>query len=70
MIKTLFSLPIRLYKIVLSPFLPRACIFEPTCSEYALLAIDKFGPIKGGALAAKRILKCNPFHHGGDDPVP
>jgi uncharacterized protein len=70
MIKELFILPIRLYKWVLSPFLPRACIFVPTCSEYAALAIEKFGVVKGGCLAVKRILRCHPFHDGGIDPVP
>ena len=70
MINKLFILPIRIYKWVLSPFLPRACIFAPTCSEYAALAIEKFGVAKGGLLALKRVLRCNPFSAGGIDPVP
>lgn len=45
------------------------CRFRPTCSEYAILAIKKYGTIKGGLISAKRLLKCNPFHPGGYDPV-
>jgi putative membrane protein insertion efficiency factor len=52
-----------------SPMLPSSCRFTPTCSEYAVDAISKYGPLKGTSLAARRILKCNPFHEGGFDPV-
>ena len=64
----LFAL--RLYKRFLSPLLPPACRFYPTCSEYAMQAIEKYGVIKGGWLAVKRLSKCHPFHPGGYDPVP
>lgn len=70
MIKYIATWPIRLYKMLLSPFLPRACIFQPTCSEYSLIAIEKYGVIKGALLSVKRILRCNPFTTGGYDPVP
>lgn len=55
------------YKRWLSPWLPRACRFSPTCSEYARLAILKFGPWKGSWLATGRLLRCQPFHPGGID---
>lgn len=61
---------IRLYQIFLSPLLGRNCRFAPTCSSYAIQAIDKHGAIKGTRLAVIRILKCHPFHPGGYDPVP
>ena len=57
-----------LYKRFLSPLLPRACRFEPTCSEYAYGAILKFGPWRGSLRAAGRLLRCHPFHPGGIDP--
>ncbi|PMQ01923.1 MAG: membrane protein insertion efficiency factor YidD [Dictyoglomus sp. NZ13-RE01] len=61
---------IKFYKNFISPFLPRSCRFYPTCSTYALIAIDRFGVVKGGFLAIKRILRCHPFNPGGYDPVP
>ena len=61
---------IRFYKRRISPGLPPSCRFIPTCSEYAYEAIGKHGAIKGGLLAAWRILRCNPFCKGGYDPVP
>ncbi len=60
---------IRFYQTRLSPGLPPACRFHPTCSEYAYEAIAKYGIIKGGRLASWRILRCNPFTKGGWDPV-
>ena len=57
------------YKMALSPFLPRACRFEPSCSEYARGAVEKYGAIRGTWMAAKRILRCQPFCEGGHDPV-
>ena len=59
-----------LYKRFLSPLLPRACRFEPTCSVYARQAIERHGIARGAALAVRRLVKCQPFHRGGFDPVP
>lgn len=61
---------IRFYRLFLSPLKPPTCRFIPTCSEYAFLAIEKYGILRGGWLALKRILKCHPFHPGGYDPIP
>ncbi|MEE8368476.1 MAG: membrane protein insertion efficiency factor YidD [Thermoanaerobaculia bacterium] len=55
------------YKRWISPLLPRACRFTPTCSEYARLAVLKYGAVRGLAKAARRVLRCNPFHPGGID---
>jgi uncharacterized protein len=57
------------YKAMVSPFMPPACRFEPTCSEYAREAIDKYGAVKGTWLGLERILRCQPFCKGGHDPV-
>jgi putative membrane protein insertion efficiency factor len=54
----------------LSPALPRRCKYEPTCSAYAREAISRYGALRGSLLAGWRILRCNPFSHGGFDPVP
>jgi putative membrane protein insertion efficiency factor len=61
---------IRLYKLCLSPLLPAACRFTPTCSDYARDAIAANGAVKGGMLAAKRIFRCHPWGKSGFDPVP
>ncbi len=61
---------INLYKKGISPLNPRCCRFEPSCSSYAIEAISRHGAFKGTALAAWRILRCNPFCKGGYDPVP
>jgi uncharacterized protein len=61
---------LRAYKRFVSPLLPPACRFYPTCSEYAMQAIAKHGLLRGGILAAKRLTKCHPMHAGGFDPVP
>jgi hypothetical protein len=61
---------VRGYQMVLSPLLGPRCRFYPTCSHYTITAIERFGAVKGAWLAGKRILKCHPFHKGGDDPVP
>ncbi|MCI6417112.1 MAG: membrane protein insertion efficiency factor YidD [Candidatus Onthomorpha sp.] len=66
----LFILLIRFYQTAISPHTPPACRFTPTCSQYALEAIKKYGPFKGGFLAIKRILRCNPWGGSGYDPVP
>jgi putative membrane protein insertion efficiency factor len=57
------------YKAIVSPFLPPACRFEPTCSEYAREAVTKYGALKGTWMGLKRILRCHPFCKGGHDPV-
>lgn len=61
---------LRLYRSFLSPMKPPCCRFFPTCSEYAMTAIEKYGARKGGWMALRRILRCHPFHKGGYDPVP
>ena len=61
---------LRFYKREISPMLPPCCRYTPSCSEYAMQAVEKYGAVKGGWLAAKRILRCHPFHEGGYDPVP
>ncbi|MBS7262739.1 MAG: membrane protein insertion efficiency factor YidD [Eubacteriales bacterium] len=61
---------LKLYKKYLSPVMPGACRFIPTCSEYARIAIERYGALKGGWLAFKRLCRCNPFFKGGYDPVP
>jgi putative membrane protein insertion efficiency factor len=61
---------IRGYRWAISPLFPPSCRFHPTCSQYALEAIDRFGAIKGGWLGLKRILRCHPLQPGGYDPVP
>lgn len=60
---------LKLYKTFISPFLPPACRFSPTCSEYARDAVEKYGALKGTWLGVKRILRCQPFSKGGYDPV-
>ncbi|MFC3345188.1 membrane protein insertion efficiency factor YidD [Paenibacillus abyssi] len=64
------QLPIRFYRRFISPLKPPTCRFYPTCSAYALEALEKHGSVKGSMLAVKRICKCHPFHAGGFDPVP
>jgi len=61
---------LRFYKARISPQMPPACRYTPTCSEYAMEAIEQRGVIVGGLLATKRVLSCNPFSRGGYDPVP
>ena len=68
MAKILFL--IRVYRRYVSPLFPPCCRFYPTCSTYAMQAVEKYGALKGGWLAVKRILRCNPFNDGGHDPVP
>jgi len=61
---------LRLYKLVISPFLPPACRFVPSCSEYAYEAVATHGPLRGIVLAARRLGRCHPWNPGGPDPVP
>jgi len=61
---------IKLYRIFISPLLPQACRFYPTCSTYSIEALKKHGLLRGGYLSVKRVLSCNPFGKGGFDPVP
>ncbi|MGE4588152.1 MAG: membrane protein insertion efficiency factor YidD [Acidaminococcaceae bacterium] len=67
--KTLCILFIRFYQLFISPLFPPTCRFYPTCSQYAIEAIQKKGVLRGVWLALKRIAKCHPFHPGGYDPV-
>lgn len=69
-IGALFILTVRMYKLCVSPLLPASCRFYPTCSEYAMIALKRYGPVRGTCLALKRVLRCNPFCEGGYDPVP
>jgi|UniRef100_A0A7V3RDE7 putative membrane protein insertion efficiency factor len=62
--------PIRFYQKYISPAKPPSCIFTPTCSNYAIQSIERFGILKGSLLAIWRVLRCNPFNKGGEDPVP
>jgi putative membrane protein insertion efficiency factor len=69
MLRKIFIFPIKLYQKFISPLLPPSCRFYPTCSEYAVQAITKYGICIGGAKAIWRILRCNPFNKGGLDPL-
>lgn len=70
MMKYLLIGIIKFYQKAISPYRPPSCRFLPTCSQYGLEAINRFGAIKGGYLAIKRISKCHPLHPGGIDLVP
>jgi len=70
-LKRLFLLLIRFYQKCISPYTPPSCRFTPTCSAYSYTAIQKYGALKGGYLALRRLLRCNPFYKGDYfDPVP
>jgi len=68
--KKLVLFLIKFYQKFVSPLFPPSCRYTPTCSQYTFEAVQKYGVIKGLFLGIKRILKCNPFFPGGDDPVP
>ena len=68
--KFLLIAPLRFYRYAISPMLGRSCRFYPTCSEYAIEAVERHGALRGGLLAAKRVGRCHPFNRGGYDPVP
>lgn len=70
MLKKLFIFLIKFYRLCISPYKKPCCRYIPTCSQYAMEAVEKYGAIKGGYLAVRRILRCHPFHEGGYDPVP
>ena len=67
--RAVIAAPIRLYQRFLSPALPARCKYHPSCSEYAVQAIRTYGVLRGLVLAAWRLLRCNPWSHGGIDPV-
>jgi uncharacterized protein len=69
-VKRLALLPLAAYQRWISPAFPRRCRYEPTCSAYTGQAVRRFGLLRGLVLAAWRLLRCNPFSHGGFDPVP
>jgi uncharacterized protein len=66
----LFALPVRAYRLLLSPWIGHSCRFQPTCSVYALQALERHGGIRGGWLALRRLARCNPWGGSGYDPVP
>lgn len=70
MLKIVLLKFLRIYKWALSPLFPPACRYVPTCSEYAMEAVERHGALRGSALAAWRLLRCHPFVRGGFDPVP
>jgi len=68
-VRAVLVAPIRLYQRLISPALPRRCKYHPSCSEYAVQSIRTYGVLRGLVLAAWRLLRCNPWSHGGYDPV-
>ena len=69
-VQRILILAVKTYRLLLSPFLGNNCRYYPTCSEYAVIAIDRHGTVRGSWLAVKRIGRCHPWHSGGIDPVP
>lgn len=70
MLRTLVLAPVRFYRYAISPMLGPHCRFQPTCSAYAIEAVERHGVLRGGALALRRIARCHPLTSGGHDPVP
>ncbi len=68
--RRLLTALLRGYRLLFSPWLGNSCRFHPTCSEYAITAIERFGAMRGGWLSLRRLLRCHPWHPGGVDPVP
>jgi putative membrane protein insertion efficiency factor len=68
--KFLLQFGLRMYQRFLSPMLPHSCRFVPTCSEYAMVAVERYGALRGSLLAVGRLLRCHPFARAGYDPVP
>jgi len=68
-VRTIAAAPVRFYQRAISPGIPARCRYHPSCSEYAVQAIRRYGVLRGVVLAAWRILRCNPWSHGGVDPV-
>jgi len=68
--RELLMVALRLYQRWISPLLPSACRFHPTCSMYMLEAVERYGSVRGVWLGLKRLIKCHPLHRGGFDPVP
>jgi uncharacterized protein len=68
-VKSVLICFIKGYQLLISPILPPSCRYTPTCSEYTLQAIQKYGALRGAYLGARRLLRCHPFHEGGYDPV-
>jgi len=69
-VKSFLLLLLRGYKRLLSPLLPAACRFEPTCSVYMMQAVESYGALRGFGMGLRRLSRCHPFHAGGYDPVP
>jgi len=70
LLSNIIILFIRLYQLILSPILPKSCRYTPSCSDYGIEALKKYGPFKGGYLTFKRIVSCGPWGGSGYDPVP
>lgn len=68
--KKILILLIRCYQYLIGPYIPSSCRYHPSCSSYAIEAIERYGVITGGVLALRRLGRCHPFHEGGYDPVP